>query len=294
MEYWQAALLGLVQGLTEFLPVSSSGHLRTMSYFAGMEEPQTLFDVGVHAGTLATVLLFFHRDVGRLIVAPFNSMSQALSGGGWQSISRNPDLRGVAFIVLGSIPTALIGYSLGEYLEGYAASIEFVAWMFIVNGCVLHLSRLVTTPFGGSRLNTGFLGMRWWDAILIGTAQGFAVARGISRSGSTISAALICGVDRDTAGRFSFLLSIPAIVGATAFSLRKFESAGEPEYELIAIGALTAMITGAVALHYLMRLVRKGQFHHFGWYTLALGTALLVWHNFGDHLQTCWEAAFHV
>ena len=293
MEYWQAALLGLVQGLTEFLPVSSSGHLRVMGYFAGMEEPQTLFDVGVHAGTLAAVVLFFHHDVARLAVAPFKSISRALSGEGWSAIAGDPDLRGVAFIVLGSVPTALIGFSLGEHLEGYAASIEFVAWMFIVNGCILHLSRLITAPFGGGRLNTGFLGMRWWDAVLIGTAQGLAVARGISRSGSTISTALVCGVDRDTAGRFSFLLSIPAIVGATAFSLRRYESAGDPEYVLVAIGAVTAMFTGAIALHYLMKLVRKGQFHHFGWYTLALGTALLLWHNYSEQLQTCWEAAFH-
>jgi undecaprenyl-diphosphatase len=165
--------------------------------------------------------------------------------------------------------------------------------MFLVNSLVLFSSRYLVMPMGATRLNTGFRGMRWHDALLIGIAQGLSVTRGISRSGSTISAALVLGVDRETAGRFSFLLSIPAILGATIVSTRTFEIPENFDWFACLVGIGAAMVSGAVCLHLLMRVVKRGKLHHFGWYTLLLGIGLLLWLQFGAELSTYWEAAFH-
>ena len=165
--------------------------------------------------------------------------------------------------------------------------------LFLVNSVVLLSSRYLSLPVGGARLNTGFRGMRWHDALFIGVVQGLSVTRGISRSGSTISTALILGVDRETAGRFSFLLSIPAILGATVVSAEAFAVPEGFDWFACAVGVGAAMVSGAVCLHLLMKVVKRGGLHQFGWYTLALGLGLMVWLHFGADLSTYWEAAFH-
>lgn len=284
MELWQAALFGLVQGLTEFLPVSSSGHLRVVEHFTGLTEPQTSFDVSVHAATLLAVLLVFRRDVADFIAAPFRAVGYLVrgDGGGAKAVMRDPGVRGLFFVFAGSIPTGLIGYYAGPWFEGQAVSIQFVAAMFVVNSFVLLGSRYIVLPNPARRLNTGFAGMNLFDALLIGAVQGLAVIRGISRSGSTISTALMLGVDRDTAGRFSFLLCIPAIVGATALSIRGGPASGGPvDSTTMMMGGGVAFVTGLLALKVLLRVVRGGKLHRFAWYTLFLGLGLLAWHRFG-------------
>ena len=149
METWQAALLGLLQGVTEFLPVSSSGHLRVGSYFFGIEDPQSLFDVGLHFGTLLVVIGFFWRDVVSLALAPFKTVLRLLSGERWSVVAADPGLRGAWFVILGSIPTGALGLLLGPHLEKAAGSMEFVAAMFLVNSVVLLSSRYLSLPLGG-------------------------------------------------------------------------------------------------------------------------------------------------
>jgi len=293
METWQAALLGLLQGITEFLPVSSSGHLRVGAHFFGLEDPQSLFDVGLHFGTLIVVVAFFWKDIVMLAAAPFRTVARLIRRERWSGIIADPGLRGAWFVILGSIPTGAIGILLGPHLEESASSLTFVACMFLVNSLVLFASRYLAMPMGSARLNTGFRGMRWHDALAIGVVQGLSVTRGISRSGSTISVALIVGVDRETAGRYSFLLSVPAILGATVVSTGTFAIPENFDWTGCAIGVGAAMVSGAVCLHLLMRVVKLGKLHHFGWYTLVLGASLLLWQEFGVELAIYWEAAFH-
>ncbi len=285
MEYWQAALFGLIQGLTEFLPVSSSGHLRVVEHFAGLLEPQTGFDVALHMGTLVAILLFFWRDVADLAAAPIRAARGLAAGQGWQAVSGDAGMRGLGLLFLASVPTGIIGYTLGPWLETRSMSLLFVGCAFLLNSFILFSSRWVTLNAGGPRLNTGFFGVRWPDALVVGIVQGLAVTRGVSRSGSTISAALVMGMDRDTAGRFSFLLSLPAVGGAALLSLAGEATSGASVSLLpTLLGASVAFVSGLVALFWLMRMVRAGRLHRFGWYTLFLGMGLVLWHFQGEAL----------
>lgn len=277
MNLWQAVLLGAVQGLTEFLPVSSSGHLRVIEYFAGLREPQTVFDVSLHVGTLLAVLLFFRRDVADIAWAPVRAVETLLAGGGMKGVCDDNGVRGLAFVIVGTIPTVLIALTLGRWLESGSRSMLFVGTMFLVNSAILLGSRLIRLPVGGDRLNTGFIGMRTGDAVAIGIMQGLAVARGISRSGSTISVALMLGVDRRTAGKYSFLLSVPAIAGAAVVSMSGFAPSDSIDTTTMFAAAAVALVTGAVSLKVVMSLLERGRIHRFGWYTLLLGIGLIVW-----------------
>lgn len=284
MEIWQAALFGLVQGITEFLPVSSSGHLRVIEHSIGLTQPQTTFDLGLHAATLAAVMIFFYREIWDMVISPLRSIRNLSGSKGLRGVMEDTGVRGAVFIVLGSIPTAFLGFKLGPYLESNAASLEFVAYMFIANSFILLGSRWIVLPTPARRLNSGFAGMNILDALLIGTAQGFSVARGISRSGTTISFAIMLGVDRETAGKFSFLLAIPAIAGATFYSMVSDDLGPAAESTPLAVGSVVAFVSGLVCLKLLMAVVKKGKLHLFAPYTLLLGAGLLVWIHYGDQL----------
>ena len=284
METWQAALFGLVQGVTEFLPVSSSGHLRVIEHFSGLTEPQTTFDLGLHAATLAAVMIFFYREIWDMVISPIRSVRNLAGSKGLSGVVEDTGVRGALFIILGSIPTAILGFKLGPYLESNAASLEFVATMFLINSAILMGSRWVVLPTPARRLNSGFAGMNFMDAVFIGTVQGLSVARGISRSGSTISFAIMLGVDRETAGKFSFLLAIPAIAGATFYSMVSENLGPVPETTPLLVGGAVAFVSGLISLKLLMAVVKKGKLHVFAPYTLLLGIGLLVWINFGDQL----------
>lgn len=285
METWQALLYGVVQGITEFLPVSSSGHLRVVQYFTGITEPQTLYDLGLHAATLAAVMLFFWRDLADMAAAPFR-IPAVVKRRGWKGLAEDGGLRGVFFLGLASIPTGIIGFTLGKRLEGYAESLHFVAWAFVANAFILFASKHVVLPLASkTRLNKGFLGIRWVDALVVGTFQGVAVVRGISRSGSTISAGLMMGLDRETAGRFAFLLAIPAIVGAEMVGISSAEEWPPVDWGMLATGCIAAFFTALASIKVLMHIVKQGSLHRFGWYTLLLGLGLLAWLEWGSSLQ---------
>lgn len=253
-----ALLLGVVQGLTEFLPISSSGHLRLMAAAWGITDPQTLFDVCVHAGTLAAVLTFYRREVGRILVA--------LLKPSWQ----NPDFRLGMLVLIGTVPAAAIGIPLGDLLEGHLATTTTVGIFLLLNGGILMLAR--NTPDTGRGLDE----LTVKDAILVGCAQSVALFRGISRSGSTIVAGLHRGISREAAAAFSFLLSIPAIGGALLLEGGKAISEGGVAPAPLVAGAVVAALSGYAALILLVKLVKGGQLHHFAYYCWVVGAVAIV------------------
>jgi undecaprenyl-diphosphatase len=264
-------LLAVVQGIAEFLPISSSGHLRIFAEVFGIDEPQTLFDVMLHFGTLGAVLIVYRERVAALTRALWRVITRGASRARWQE---DPDLRLLVFVIIATIPTGIIALTLGPLLEGWAASLAFVGAALLVNAVLLFfLGRLIQSP----RAARGLEEMRLSDALFIGFVQGLAVTRGISRSGSTITAAVLVGLRQDAAASFSFLLSIPAILGALVLSLKDFDG------ELAAlipglIGAVVAFLVGLVALKLLLRLLGQGRLGIFALWSLASGGFALIWH----------------
>jgi undecaprenyl-diphosphatase len=271
MEPIQAAVLGVLQGLTEFLPVSSSGHLVLGQRFFGLTEPELLFDISLHIGTLLAVVLVFFREIAAILSALVRIPALLAQCGGWRPmLQRNEPVRTAFLIVVGSVPTAVLGLGFHRAADRIFASLPIVGAMLLVTGALLWATRRRSV---GDRTVSS---MTVKDALIIGLLQGFAILPGISRSGATISAALFLGVERSTAGRFSFLLSLPAIVGALLLEVRGgiSSTASGPT---VLLGAVVAAATGALALVALLRIVKSGHLHRFAPYCWALGAAVLVW-----------------
>ena len=265
MDVLTSVILGIVQGLTEFLPISSSGHLVLFQNLFGFHEPELLLDTSLHVGTLLAVILYFRQDVKamghelRAVIAP--------GGSGDGPATRLERVRSsmVTWVVVGNIPTAVIGGVFRAPLERLFGSIAVVGFMLLVTGALLAVTRAV--PEGTRRL--GLLA-----ALAVGTAQGLAIIPGISRSGATIACGLLMGLDRETAARFSFLLSIPAIAGALGLQLATGTATG-PEAVVLLSGGIAAAVVGLAALGLLMRLVRRGRFSWFAPYCWAVGLVVL-------------------
>jgi len=249
-----AGILAFVQGLTEFLPVSSSGHLVLAGSLLGLPEGDLSFDILVHLGTLIAVLAVYARDIREL-------MSGVLKG-------KREDLRLAGLLVLGSIPAGAVGFLLSDRIESLFGNPAIVSGMLLVTGCVLF-----ATKFSGKgHRNEPGPG----SALLIGAAQALAILPGISRSGLTISAGLATGVVRERAARFSFLLSVPAILGAALLDLTASSDGGSISMSAAVVGLAVAAVTGYIALRLLIRFLVSGRFHLFCWYCWALGAVGLT------------------
>ncbi len=258
MNSFQTLLLGVVQGLTEFLPVSSSGHLVVFQHLLGFGEPELLLDTTLHLGTLVAVFIYFRADIARMLREVWPPRAAALRASllGW--------------VLAGSVPTAFIGLAFREPLEKAFASTEAVGGLLMVTGLIVAATRLI--PQGhGSRDRVGLL-----TALAIGTAQGVAILPGISRSGTTIACGLLLGLQRELAGRFSFLLAIPAMAGAMVLQLDTAELSRVGPGPLI-VGFTSAALTGLLALRWLMRLLRRGALFYFAPYCWLLGLTVLLW-----------------
>ncbi len=254
-----AIVLGIIQGLTEFLPVSSSGHLvLTQTWLPTVGDP-VAFDLALHLGTLVPVLIVYRNDL--LGIARDAAR-------GTSPLTERRGLRLLAWMVLGSIPTAIIGIGFEEQFSLLFHNYITAGIAFAITGGILFATRYA--PRGSD----DELSMTWWQAMLIGLVQGIAITPGISRSGSTIAAALFLGMDRSYAARFSFLLSIPAIGGAFLLKLPDLEL-GDAGWQPIAMGTLAASVSGYLALIYLIRLVRSGDFSRFCWYLWPLAAVTL-------------------
>ncbi|HVS62906.1 MAG TPA: undecaprenyl-diphosphate phosphatase [Thermoanaerobaculia bacterium] len=269
-----ALLLGALQGLTEFLPISSSGHLALAHHFFGAADPgseQVAFDVVLHVATLLAVLLVYRHSLVALARAGFDA---ARSSGSYRrpraTIQSSDELRLVLALALGSLPTAVIGLLFQDRLESLFDRPAVVASMLLVTGALLSLPRLL-----GARAHEENV-VRPWQAVLIGIVQGLAITPGISRSGSTISVALLLGIAPALAARFSFLLSIPAILGALLLKLGDLDFATTSGLELT-LGFAAAFLVGWASLAVLLAMLRRGRFSLFAIYCFVLGSGVLAW-----------------
>lgn len=260
MSFAHALLLGLLQGLTEFLPVSSSGHLVIVQHFLpGFDQPGLAFDILLHLGTMIAVLIYFRRDLGLMLLSPWQSGPQART---YRKM--------LGLIVLASVPTALIGLGFKDFFEGLYENVRMVSLMLLVTGVLLFLSERFRRP--GRK--EGQLTIS--DALVVGTVQGLAIIPGISRSGSTISTLLLKGVDGETAARFSFLLALPAVFGAALLSVRDLQQVATAEIPMYLVGAGTAFIVGLFSIHCLMAVVRRKRLIGFAIYCWLLGATMLA------------------
>ena len=253
----KAIVLGVIQGLTEWLPISSTGHLKIAEKALSLTVP-VLFDVVLHMGTLAVIIAFFRSDVQKILSALKRFDFKSDYG------------KFIPLIVVGTIPTLIIGLAFHLFLENVFQEISVIAVAFIACGLVLYLAKA-----GGEKADEiGFS-----EAFLMGVAQGVAVIPGLSRSGLTIAVALLLGIRREKTFKFSFLLSIPAVIGALALTLyteSKALATSSLGLAEIAVGTVVAMIVGFFALKLLWKTLAKGKFHLFAFYCWAIGAFLAV------------------
>jgi len=264
----EALILGITQGLTEFLPVSSSGHLVLVPEFFNFSTPTLGFDIVVHLATLLAVVAYFMREVRKIVVS--------LVAPGRMS---RPEVmfwrRLFLWLVIGSVPAAIAGFGFSSFFEEMFESTLAVGIFLLVTSALLLASDLA---LGRVRREPAKLDkMKPVDALLVGCFQALAIAPGLSRSGSTIAAGVLLGFDRPSAARFSFLLSIPAIFGAFLASLGGVGGgfAGVSAWAYI-VGALAAALTGFLAIYLLMRYVKKHRMLLFAIYTALLGVLVIV------------------
>ena len=270
MTILEAVVLGILQGVTEFLPVSSSGHLALMQHFLGLKEPQVFFDVMLHLGTLGAVVIAYKQSIRKLAKAGFSAVvNPRFYRRPIATINGSSDLKLIWFVLLGSVPTGAIAIVFKQQLEALFVKPTIVAVMLIMTGVILQLPRL--------RRNTVYKDCpaRFWHSPLIGIAQGLAITPGISRSGATISLALLLGISPRQAARFSFLLSIPAILGAVFLKLKDVVSISVDPITIV-VGTLMSFLVGYIALRVLLAVLDRGKFSGFSYYCFAVGMAVLI------------------
>ena len=272
MNLLHAIIFGTVQGLTEFLPVSSSGHLVLFQHFFGIQEPELFFDICLHAGTLAAIVLVFFQEIWSILKTLARLPALSREAGGFKPLfQQNESVRISVLILSGTIPTGILGVLFHEIADRLFSNVPLVGGMLLITGTLLWITR----KFQASGRPLQKVGLK--DSLIIGFVQGLAILPGISRSGATISTALMLGIDREVAGRFSFLLSIPAIVGATVMGFESglLEKSGASAAALTG-GTLSAAIIGYLALKILLRIIKHGKFFTFSPYCWAVGGLTLV------------------
>ena len=272
LEPLQAIFLGIIQGLTEFLPVSSSGHLVLFQNLLGFKEPELLLDICLHIGTLIAICIVFFQEIKTIFITLIHLPGLAKSNGGYKSLyEKNEQVRMTALIVMGTLPTALLGILFHKAADQIFSAVWIVGIMLLVTGTLLWFTRHLNSP-GRS---IGHVTVK--DALVIGLIQGLAILPGISRSGSTISVALFMGVHREVAGRYSFLLSIPAICGALMLEFGSSLNQTSISAKVILMGTISAAIIGYMSLKLLMHIVKRGKLYYFAPYCWLLGLAALIW-----------------
>jgi undecaprenyl-diphosphatase len=264
MDLIQAIILGIIQGATEFIPVSSSGHLVLVPWLLGWDSPGLVFDTVVHWGTLVAVLAFFWRDWWLLITAWLRGLLH------WDW--RDPNARLMWLILVGTIPAVVIGYLLEDFFEALFGEPFWVSMFLLVTAALLASSEWL------GRKTRQLDDLRWPDAVIIGLGQAAAIAPGISRSGATISVALYRGVKRAAAARYSFLLGTPIILGAGLLQLYDLFSAPDAAAQLPALvaGFLAAVVVGYLCIWFLLRYLQRGKLYPFALYCLWVGVSCLI------------------
>jgi len=273
MVYFEPFILGIVQGLTEFLPISSSGHLAIGHFLFGAENADLLFDIFMHVATLAAVFLFYRREIKNAVRAVFRAR---IPGTSWLAYRnwRDHDGRGLLLqLLIATLVTGIIGIACKDYFESLFSSPRAVGIALCINAGILWLSRCAK-PHLEPRLLPGVFG-----AVALGLAQSVAITPGISRSGATIVMALILGMEKGAAVRFSFFLAIPAILGALLLQLDESVTSSF-SFMQVSVGFASALVTGLAALLLLVYIARVGKLHYFAPYTLSLGLLTVIWSLF--------------
>ena len=247
----QAVILGVVQGLTEFLPVSSSGHLVLLQKIFGITEGNLVFTTMLHVGTLLSVFVVFWQDIVDIIRKPWGKLP--------------------VLLVVATLPAVVVALLLEDAIEAAFAGAAFLGVGFLFTGAVLWGVEMI--PAGVKTLDK----MKWQHAIIIGIAQGVAIFPAVSRSGSTIAGALFCGLDRKFAARFSFLMSIPAILGSIVFQIKDIVQVGATFEPLpLVLGTAVSAAAGFLAIKVMLRVIVKQRLRVFACYVFALGILVLL------------------
>ncbi|HPI78354.1 MAG TPA: undecaprenyl-diphosphate phosphatase [bacterium] len=266
-----AAVLGLVQGLTEFLPVSSSGHLALFQNFLGLSEPMLFFDVMLHVGTLLAVFVYFRSEITGVALAAAGRAPGA--PGAWPA-SVADGRKIILWILIASVPAGAVGLALGDAVESAFTSVVVVGGLLLITGTLLLSADAKTQRNPADGAPAAMMGLA--GALIIGSAQAFALLPGVSRSGATICAAIFIGVARRDAARFSFLMAIPAIAGAAVLHLKDAAGTGLPPMLPVLAGAAVAFISGLIALKWLIAVLTRGRLLWFSIYCFAIGAAAIV------------------
>lgn len=275
MDPIDAIIFGTVQGLTEFLPVSSSGHLVLFQHFFGIEEPELFFDICLHAGTLVAIFFVFFQEIWSTLKTLTRLPALSRESGGLKPLfESNESIRISVLILSSTVPTGIMGVLFHEIADRLFSNVALVGGMLLITGGLLW----ITKSFGTTGRSIREIGIK--DSLIIGFVQGLAILPGISRSGATISTALILGIDREVAGRYSFLLSIPAILGAMVMGFESGlleKSSASPA--ALTGGTLVAAFVGYLALKILLKIIKHGRLFTFSPYCWTVGilTLILSW-----------------
>ena len=273
MTYLQAIILGIVQGLAEFLPISSSGHLALLQYFFGVESDSVLlFTVMLHVGTLVSVCIIYRKDIGALIVELCRTIKDICTGKG-PRINSSPMRRMGFMIIVATIPTAIIGLLFEDFFESLYSSIVAIAIGLIFTGIIL----MVAEKMGKNK--NGPMEMKWSHAIFIGCMQGIAICPGVSRSGSTLFGGLISGLERSYAVEFAFLISIPSILGSVILELPDALAEGVTGSFMgpMIVGVILSAISGIFAIKTMIKVVSNKRLIGFSVYVWLVAAAVLAY-----------------
>ena len=280
MSLLQAIVLSVVQGVTEFLPISSSGHLALIPWITGWPDQGTGFDVALHLGTLAAVLVYFRREWTGFLTGLWKGRGVAFGGDGDGEI---PARRLLLLLIIGTVPAAVVGLLIKDFVEGSARGPQWIGAFMVGTAAVLTIGELA-----GKR-KRGLSKTSRLDALIIGAGQAAAILPGLSRSGTTIATGMVIGMTREAAARFSFFLVVPAILGAGILVLGDIvagkggaaEGAASPSGGLMVLGGVIAFATAIVALWGLMKMLRRYPLWIFAAYAFLLGFGVILARSFG-------------
>ncbi len=265
MDVLQSFLLGLLQGISEFLPISSSGHLVLGKYILGADvEAGITYEVVVHFGTLCSILIYYRYTLTDLLFSGLKFLKSPAKQ------KNDPQVKTIGYILITMIPAMIVGFTIKDQIENIFMDPMYVSIMLIVTGTILFLTR-----FAGETLKS----INLPRSVVIGLAQAFALIPGISRSGSTISASLYLGVKREEAANFSFLMVIPVIAGAMLLEIKDMIAIGVTDAEMLSlvVGFFTSFISGYFALKYLIIILKNKGFHFFAYYCWLVGAIGLLY-----------------
>ncbi|GIU41332.1 undecaprenyl-diphosphate phosphatase [Shewanella colwelliana] len=262
MDTFQVIVLALIQGLTEFLPISSSAHLILPAQLLGWEDQGLTFDVAVNTGSLLAVVIYFRRELWSMFNAWTGSIVKR---------EQNEESKLAWWIILATIPAVIVGFTAKGFIETHLRNIEVIAFTTIVFGLLLWWADRMNRE-GFNEFQVG-----WKKALVIGIAQAMALIPGTSRSGATITAALMLGLSREAAARFSFLMSVPVSLGAAILVVKDlFESGVNIDYQALVLGTIVSFVAAYLCIHYFLKIISRMGMTPFVIYRLVLGAVLCV------------------